>query len=56
MADRRALSLSAGRCLRTRVARLFLFLPLLSRVQFEELVNKAGYPGMDRAWLIGILA
>jgi hypothetical protein len=26
---------------------LFLFLPLLSRVQFEELVSKAGYPGSE---------
>ena len=47
MADRRALRLSAGRCLRTRVAGLFLFLPLLSRVRFEELVNKADYPGTE---------
>lgn len=47
MADRRTLLLSAGRRLRTRVAGLFLFLPLLSRMQFEELVNKAGYPGTE---------
>jgi hypothetical protein len=47
VADRRALCLSAGRCLRTRVAGLFLFLPLLSRVGFEELASKAGYPGTE---------
>ena len=47
MADRRALRLTPGRCLRTRVAGLFLFLPLLSRVQFEELVSKADYPGSE---------
>jgi hypothetical protein len=48
VADRRALDLSAGRCLRTRVAGLFLFLPLLTRVQFDQLVNRAGYPGSER--------
>jgi hypothetical protein len=47
VADRRALRLSVGRYLRTRIAGLFLFLPLLSRVQFEELVSKAGYPGSE---------
>jgi hypothetical protein len=31
--------------LRTRVAGLFLFLPLLGRVQFDQLVSKADYPG-----------
>jgi hypothetical protein len=34
--------------LRTRVAGLFLFLPLLTRVQFDHLVNRAGYPGSAR--------
>jgi hypothetical protein len=34
--------------LRTRVAGLFLFLPLLQRVQFDHLVNRAGYPGSER--------
>ena len=48
VADRRALDLSPGRCLRTRVAGLFLFLPLLRRVQFDHLVNRAGYPGSER--------
>jgi hypothetical protein len=47
VADRRTLRLNAGRCLRTRVAGLFLFLPLLSRLRFDKLVNKAGYPGTE---------
>ena len=34
--------------MRTRVAGLFLFLPLLTRVQFDHLVNRAGYPGSAR--------
>jgi len=33
--------------LRTRVAGLFLFLPLLVRVQFDQLVSKAGYSGSE---------
>ena len=33
--------------MRTRVAGLFLFLPLLVRVQFEQLVCKAIYPGSE---------
>jgi hypothetical protein len=40
----RALSLTAGRCLRTRVAGLFLFLPWLARLRFDQLVRRAGYP------------
>jgi hypothetical protein len=42
------LSLTPGRCVRTRVAGLFLFLPLLGRVQFDHLVSKAAYPGSKR--------
>lgn len=47
MADRRELVLSAADPLRlrTRVAGLFLFLPLLARLGFHKLVQKAGYPG-----------
>ena len=41
----RALSLAPGRRLRTRVAGVFLFLPLLARVHFEHLVSQASYPG-----------
>jgi hypothetical protein len=33
--------------LRTRVAGLFLFLPLLGRVRFDQLVSKAEYPGTE---------
>src|SRR3989475_5295075 len=45
VADARALSLAPGRRLRTRVAGVFLFLPLLARVHFEHLVSDASYPG-----------
>jgi len=48
IADRRCLSLTPGRCWRTRVAGLFLFLPLLARVQFDQRVSQAGYPGSER--------
>jgi hypothetical protein len=48
VADRRTLSLTPGRCVRTRVAGLFLFLPLLARMQFDQLVSRAGYPGSER--------
>jgi hypothetical protein len=44
-ADRRHLSLTPGRCLRTRVAGIFLFLPLLARLHFDSVVTQAGYPG-----------
>jgi hypothetical protein len=39
------LSLLPGRQLRTRLAGLFLFLPLLARLRFDTLVVQAGYPG-----------
>jgi len=45
VADARALSLAPGRRLRTRVAGVLLFLPLLARVHFEPLVSDASYPG-----------
>lgn len=44
-ADCRVLGLAPGRRLRTRVAGLFLFLPLLARLRFDDLVRQAGYPG-----------
>src|SRR5262249_31160220 len=44
-ADCGALSLTPGQRLRTRHAGLFLFLPLLARLHFEDLVRQAGYPG-----------
>jgi hypothetical protein len=47
VADRQELILSAAEPLRlrTRVAGLFLFLPLLARLGFDKLVEQAGYPG-----------
>jgi hypothetical protein len=45
VADCRELNLTAGRHLRTRVAGLFLFLPLLARLGFDQIVHQAGYPG-----------
>jgi hypothetical protein len=45
IADRDAIDLSPGRALRTRVAGLFLFLPVLARLNFHELAHQAGYPG-----------
>ena len=47
VADRRRLVLSAAEPwrLRTRVAGLFLFVPLLARLGFGESVRKAGYAG-----------
>lgn len=44
-ADARCLSLTPGRTLRSRAAGLFLFLPLLARLRFDQLVAAAGYPG-----------
>jgi hypothetical protein len=34
-----------GRCLRTRLAGAFLFVPLLARLRLDTLVRSAGYPG-----------
>src|SRR5262249_27247379 len=45
VADRRELALAPGRCLRSRTAGLFLFLPLLAQLRFDWLVPQAGYPG-----------
>jgi hypothetical protein len=39
------LRLTPGRSLHTRVAGIFRFLPLLARLQFDQLVNQANYPG-----------
>jgi hypothetical protein len=38
------LSLAPGRCLRTRAAGVFLFLPLLASLGFDQLAAQAGYP------------
>jgi len=40
--------LSDDRSLHTRVAGVFLFLPLLSRLGFDRLVDEAGYPGSKK--------
>lgn len=45
MADCRELDLSSGRSLKSRVAGTFLFLPLLARLRFDQVVQRAGYPG-----------
>jgi hypothetical protein len=37
--------LAPGRRVRTRLAGIFLFLPLLARIRFDRLVGQAGYPG-----------
>jgi hypothetical protein len=55
IADRAALDLSPGRSLRTRVAGLFLFLPLLVRLHFHELVHQADYHGSDMVPASGAL-
>ncbi|MDA1163951.1 MAG: hypothetical protein O3B13_12675 [Planctomycetota bacterium] len=45
IADTRQLSLETGRRLVTRHAGLFLFLPLLAHMRFDQIVARAGYPG-----------
>src|SRR5262245_15806517 len=44
-ADVRLCSLQQGRCFATKVAGLFLFLPVLLAVDFPAAVEKAGWPG-----------
>jgi hypothetical protein len=44
VADVRTLRWAAGRCLRTRLAGAFLFVPLLARLRLDTLVQRAGYP------------
>jgi hypothetical protein len=45
--DRRILNLTPGRTLHSRVAGLFLFVPLLARLGFDRLIADAGYPGSE---------
>jgi hypothetical protein len=45
VADCRGLDLASGHRLRTRVAGIFLFLPLLARLRFDQIIHRAGYPG-----------
>jgi hypothetical protein len=47
VADCRELSLTPGRTLRTRVAGIFLFLPALTKLGFDRLVEQARYPGSE---------
>src|SRR5512135_3279177 len=47
VADRRCLNLEPGRRVRTPVAGIFLFLPLLAQLRFDHLVTQAGYPGSE---------
>jgi hypothetical protein len=60
VADRHQLDLAKGRRVRTRVAGVFLFLPLLARVRFDQLVEQAAYPGSEMipatAALLSLLA
>src|SRR5947209_6672162 len=44
-ARRALLSLAPGRLVRTRVAGIFLFLPLLAQVRLDQLAAAAAYPG-----------
>ncbi|MGE5756472.1 MAG: hypothetical protein ACM35G_12315 [Planctomycetaceae bacterium] len=41
------MSLTSGTRLRTRVAGVFLFLPLLAQLHFDQIVAQAGYPGSE---------
>src|SRR5712691_9157525 len=45
IADVRRVALTPGRRLRTRVAGIVLFLPLLAQVRFDRLVARADSPG-----------
>jgi hypothetical protein len=47
--------LEVGRRLRTRVAGVFLFLPLLARLRFDQLVERSGYPGSQMVPAISAL-
>jgi hypothetical protein len=45
VADASALDLKVGTRIRTRLAGIFLFLPLLAKIGFDQIVKQAGYPG-----------
>jgi hypothetical protein len=49
------MDLAPGRRLRTRVAGIFLFLPLLARLRFDQIVQRAGYPGSQMVPAVGAL-
>ena len=48
VADVRELSLESGREIRTAVAGLFLFIPLLLESRWAKAVQQAGYPGTEQ--------
>jgi hypothetical protein len=47
VADCRELNLEPGRAIHSRVAGVFLFLPLLAQLGFDRLVTEARYPGTE---------
>jgi hypothetical protein len=47
------LNLTPGRTLHSRVAGLFLFVPLLTRLGFDRLIAEAGYPGSEMVPALG---
>jgi hypothetical protein len=47
VADCRERQLEPGRAIHSRVAGVFLFLPLLAQLGFDRLVTAAGYPGSE---------
>ena len=47
MADCRELDLEPNRSYYTRVAGIFVFLPLLTRLRFDQLVTRAAYPNSE---------
>jgi hypothetical protein len=49
------LSLAPGRRLRTQLAGIFLFLPLLTQLAFARVVGQAGYPGSRRVPAVSAL-
>jgi hypothetical protein len=55
VADCRGLDLASGRRVRTRVAGIFLFLPLLARLHFDQIIHRAGYPGSQMVPAISAL-
>jgi hypothetical protein len=49
------MDLASGRRLGTRVAGIFLSLPLLARLRFDQIVQRAGYPGSQMVPATGAL-
>ncbi len=55
VSDCRQVQLTQERRLRTRVAGIFLFLPLLSQLRFDHLVRQPDYPGSRRVPAVSAL-